>query len=69
MAYIQYDERIERIEIFSKIKDFYNNNYKYIRIIKYYKSMTKNSYLNYDQLTQKEYLNRTNNLLENFFTY
>ena len=34
MPYIKYDERIE---LFSKIEEFYNNNDKYLRLIKYYK--------------------------------
>ena len=48
MPYIQYDERIG---LFSKIEQFYNNNDKYIRMIKYYKkTWLKNSYLNYDEI-------------------
>ena len=64
MPYIQQDERIE---IFTKIEEFYNNNDKYLRKIKYFKkTWLNNSYFNYEEITQKEYLNRTNNLLEYF---
>ena len=48
------------------IEDFYNNNDKFIKMIKYYKkNWLKNTYLNYEELTEKEYLNRINYLLEN----
>ena len=64
MPYIQYDEIIG---LFSKIEQFYNNNDKYIIIIKYYKkTWLKITYLNYDEITQNEYLNKTDNL-QNFY--
>ena len=64
MPYINYDDRIE---LFNKIENFYTDNEKFKKIIKYYKkTWINNNYLNYEEITQKEYLNRTSNLLEYF---
>lgn len=57
----------DRTEIFQKLEEFYNSNEKYKKLLKYYKKVwLNNSYLNYSELTEKEYLNRTNNYLEYF---
>ena len=64
---IPYLEIDERTEIFKKIEDFYKSNGKYEKLLKYYKKVwINNSYLNYAELTEDEYLNRTNNYLEYF---
>lgn len=59
-----------RQEIFDKIEDFYSasqNDNNYYKLIKYYKKQwIYNSYINYTEISQNEYLSRTNNYLENF---
>ena len=65
MPYMMYDERIE---LFNNLKDFFYNNEKgYERLLRYYeKNWLKNKYLDYAELTDEEYLNRTNNYIESF---
>ena len=64
MPYLGIDERTE---IFTKLEEFYISNDKYKKLLKYYKKVwINNSYLNYAELTENEYLNRTNNYLEYF---
>ena len=66
MPYMSIDERDE---LFENIEKFYGeiSNNKYAKLIRYYKKNWKNNnYINYIDLTEKEYLNRTNNYLENF---
>ena len=58
----------ERIELFNNLKDFFYNNEKgYEKLLRYYeKNWLKNKYLDYAELTDEEYLNRTNNYIESF---
>ena len=68
MPYMMYDERIE---LFNNLKDFFYNNEKgYERLLRYYeKNWLKNKYLDYAELTDEEYLNRTNNYIESFIKF
>ena len=53
-----------------KFEDFYSamqNDNNYYNLIKYYKKQwISNPYINYKEISQNEYLSRTNNYLENF---
>lgn len=54
----------DRTEIFNKIKEYYmNENYKKL-LVYYEKNWINNKYFNYVDLSQEEYLMRTNNYLE-----
>ena len=67
IPYINIDERED---FFKKLEDFYSiklNDNKYLKLIKYYrKNWITNSYINYTEISEEEYLFRTNNYLENF---
>ena len=57
----------EKEQLFNKVEEFYTSQEKYKRFIKYFKKYwVNNEYLNFIELTEKEYLMRTNNYLENF---
>ena len=67
IPYINIDERED---FFKKLEDFYSiklNDNKCLKLIKYYrKNWINNSYINYTEISEEEYLFRTNNYLENF---
>lgn len=56
----------DRTELFKKLENYYTgNDNAYCKIIIYYKKHWLNSnYINYSELSESDYLNRTNNLLE-----
>lgn len=58
-----------RKEFFKKIEDFYSiklNDQKYCKLIKYYKKYwISNPYIDYSEISQEEYLLRTNNFFIN----
>lgn len=58
----------EKYELFKNLEEFFKNNEKgYENILNYYKkNWLNNTYLNYVELTNEEYLNRTNNYIESF---
>ena len=61
--FILYDERID---IFKKIEEYYIDE-KYKKFINYYKrNWLNNSYINYTELSNDEYVLRTNNYIERF---
>ena len=61
--FILYDERID---IFKKIEEYYIDE-KYKKFINYYKkNWLNNRYINYTELSNDEYVLRTNNYIERF---
>ena len=58
----------EKYELFKNLEEFFKNNEKgYENILNYYKkNWLNNTHLNYVELTNEEYLNRTNNYIESF---
>ena len=58
----------EKLDLFKNLEDFFGKNEeKYNKLFKYYeKKWLNNDYLNYADLTELEYSNRTNNYLESF---
>lgn len=61
-------EKETRDNLFTKLEDYYNQSeYKYKSLLKYYKkNWLNNSYINYINLINDEYWNRTNNYIESF---
>ena len=58
-----------RPDIFKKIEEYISidDDKNYTKLIKYYnKNWLDNEYINYSELSNDEYLNRTNNYLESF---
>ena len=58
----------DKNEVFNKLEDLFDNKENnFSKLISYYKkNWLFNSYINYEDLSQEEYLNRTNNFLESF---
>ena len=63
--FLEYEKRED---LFKKIEEYYNlSEYKYKNFLKYFKkNWLKNPYINYIELTNDEFLNRTNNYIESF---
>ena len=57
----------EKEQLFNKVEEFYTSQEKYKKFKKYFKKYwVNNEYLDFIELTAKEYLMRTNNYLESF---
>lgn len=66
---IKYLNIDDRKKYFDELEEFYSNNEKYkgyYKIIKYYKkNWNNNPYINYSEISEKDYFFMTNNYLEN----
>ena len=64
-------EMDKRGELFDKIEIYFGSddeNYKKLLLF-YKKNWLNNPYINYNELSKQEYINRTNNFIESFHSF
>ena len=62
-TFVEYDDKEN---FFKELETYFEVDVKYKKFLKYYKQWINSKFINMDNLSRDEYLNRTNNYLESF---